>query len=140
MVNTISTRHRTHKTKVDPAPDETRLERIARQVLGSLAAEPMDENCHGRKYTDPHKVSCDPYCSVSESDARKVLNILYKCGWVERTPIYQDAARLAYYVQESWDCIEQLNQFIKVPEGEVADLFAALTACQTIRLTLCAIS
>ena len=120
-----STKHRTHQTNVEPAPGETRLERIAREVLSSLAAEPIDENCHGRKYTDPHKVSCDPFCSVSESDARKVLNILYKCGWVDRSPIYRDAGRLAYYVQDSWDCIEKLNEFIKLPEGEVADVFAA---------------
>lgn len=120
-----STRHRTVETNVQSAPDETRLERIAREVLGSLAAEPIDPDAYDRKYTDPHKVACDPYCNVSESDARKVLNILYKCGWVERTAIYPDAPRLAYYVERSWDCIEKLNQFIKGPQGEVADVFAA---------------
>jgi predicted transcriptional regulator len=120
-----STRHRTHETDVDPAPDETRLERIGREVLGSLAAEPYDPDNSDRKYTDPHRVSCDPYCSVSEGDARRVLNILHYCGYVERTSIYPDGSRMAYYVQESWDCIEELNQFIKGPRGEVADLFAA---------------
>lgn len=122
---THGTNHKTHETQVDPAPDETRLERIARQVLASLASEPLDTDCHERKYTDPHQVSCDPYCPVSESDARKVLNIMYKCGWVDRSPIYRDAGRLTYYVQESWDCVEELNDFIKVPEGKIADLFAA---------------
>ena len=125
MVSTISARHKTHETDIQSAPDETRLERIAREVLGSLAAEPYDPHNSNRKYTDPHRVSCDPYCSVSEGDARRVLNILHHCGWVERSAIYPDGSRMAYYVQKSWDCIEKLNQFIKGPRGEVADVFAA---------------
>ena len=121
MVHAIhSTEHRTHETNVEPAPDETRLERIARQVLASLASEPADPHESDRKYTDPHRVSCDPYCQVSEADARKVLNILSYCGWIERTSIYPDSSRMVYYVQESWNSIEKLNQFIKTPAGEVA--------------------